>query len=205
MSNGTITFSSSVGCYDLDVTTHQMAVLFCWENRRHDRLTLENLRLATELPDSELRRTLWGLVAMPKLRRQILLYEPPATRAADFSADTVFRVNHDFAVVLKSGKVQRRGRVNLIGRLQLSTERVREEENEGIVQLRVFRTQEAIIKILKMRKRISNAQLQTELVDILKNMFLPSKKMIKEQIEWLIEHKYMRRDEDNINMFIYMA
>ena len=93
------------------------------------------------------------------------------------------------------------------------------------MQLRILRTQEAIIKILKMRKvreksyiftifskkkwfffqRISNAQLQTELVDILKNMFLPSKKMIKEQIEWLIEHKYMKRDEDNINMFIYMA
>ena len=130
----------------------------------------------------------------------------------------------------------------MIGRLQLSTEKARKEENESIMQLRILRTQEAIIKILKMRKvsthsskfrfllshsqflnilfltkfhkktifclhlqRISNAQLQTELVDILKNMFLPSKKMIKEQIEWLIEHKYMKRDEDNINMFIYMA
>ena len=65
--------------------------------------------------------------------------------------------------------------------------------------------QEAIVKIMKMRKRITNAALQTELVEILKNMFLPSKKLIKEQIEWLIEHKYMRRDEDNINLFIYMA
>lgn len=65
--------------------------------------------------------------------------------------------------------------------------------------------QEAIVKIMKMRKRITNAALQTELVEILKNMFLPSKKLIKEQIEWLIEHRYMRRDEDNINMFIYMA
>ena len=65
--------------------------------------------------------------------------------------------------------------------------------------------QEAIVKIMKMRKRITNAQLQTELVEILKNMFLPSKKMIKEQIEWLIEQKYMRRDEDNINMFAYLA
>ena len=61
------------------------------------------------------------------------------------------------------------------------------------------------MKIMKMRKRITNAQLQTELVEILKNMFLPSKKMIKEQIEWLIEQKYMRRDEDNINMFAYLA
>lgn len=65
--------------------------------------------------------------------------------------------------------------------------------------------QEAIIKILKMRKKITNAQLQTELVDILKNMFLPSKKMIKEQIEWLIEHKYIRRHDDDINTFVYMA
>ncbi len=58
---------------------------------------------------------------------------------------------------------------------------------------------------MKMRKKISNAQLMTELVEILKNMFLPSKKMIKEQIEWLIEHKYMKRDDENINMFMYMA
>lgn len=65
--------------------------------------------------------------------------------------------------------------------------------------------QEAIVKIMKMRKRITNAALQTELVEILRNMFLPSKKLIKEQIEWLIEHKYMKRDEENINMFIYMA
>lgn len=95
--------------------------------------------------------------------------------------------------------------MNLIGRLQLATEKCREEDNESIVQLRILRTQEAIVKIMKMRKRITNAQLQTELVEMLKNMFLPSKKMIKEQIEWLIEHKYMRRDEDNIATFIYMA
>lgn len=65
--------------------------------------------------------------------------------------------------------------------------------------------QEAIVKIMKMRKTISNAQLQTELVEILKNMFLPSKKLIKEQIEWLIDNKYMKRDENNINQFVYVA
>lgn len=36
-------------------------------------------------------------------------------------------------------------------------------------------------------------------------MFLPSKKMIKEQLEWLIEQKYLARDENDINVFIYMA
>jgi len=113
--------------------------------------------------------------------------------------------NVTFILFSKNGRPQKRGKISLIGRLQLSTERSREEDNESIVQLRILRVQEAIIKILKMRKRISNAQLQVELVDILKNMFLPSKKMIKEQIEWLIENKYMKRDEADINSFIYIA
>ena len=36
-----------------------MAVLFAWTNRASEKLTYESLRLATELPDLELRRTLW--------------------------------------------------------------------------------------------------------------------------------------------------
>ena len=71
--------------------------------------------------------------------------------------------------------------------------------------LSTFVLQEAIVKIMKMRKRITNAALQTELVEILKNMFLPSKKMIKEQIEWLIENKYMKREEENLSTFIYIT
>ncbi|KAM7306181.1 cullin-5 isoform X1 [Ixodes scapularis] len=204
MSNGTITFCNQVGKFDLDVTTFQMAVVFAWNQRPYDRISFENLRLATELPDAELRRTLWSLVAFPKLKRQVLLCGFEAKSPKDFEDGTLFWINQEFGVI-KNGKVQKRGKVNLIGRLQLSTEKSKEEDNESIVQLRILRTQEAIVKIMKMRKRITNAQLQTELVEILKNMFLPSKKMIKEQIEWLIEHKYMRRDEENINEFIYMA
>ncbi|GFT41616.1 cullin-5 [Trichonephila clavipes] len=204
MSNGTITFSNIAGKFDLDVTTFQMAVLFAWNQRPLDRISFENLRLATELPDAELRRTLWSLVAFPKLKRQVLLCSPEAKSPKDFDDSTQFMINQDFSMI-KNNKAQKRGKLNLVGRLQLSTEKSKEEDNESIVQLRILRTQEAIVKIMKMRKRITNAQLQTELVEILKNMFLPSKKMIKEQIEWLIEHKYMKRDKENINVFIYMA
>ena len=48
-----------MGKFDLDVTTFQMAVLFAWNERPKEKISLENLRLATELPDAELRRTLW--------------------------------------------------------------------------------------------------------------------------------------------------
>ena len=142
---------TQVGKYDLDVTTFQMAVLFCWENRRYESLTLENLRLATELPETELRKTLWSLVAFPKLKRQVLLYSPTVSKPSEFTEETLFKINHDFGI-LKNSKLQKRGKLNLIGRLQLSTEKARKEENESIMQLRILRTQEAIIKILKMRK-----------------------------------------------------
>ncbi|VVC31505.1 Cullin homology,Cullin, N-terminal,Cullin protein, neddylation domain,Winged helix-turn-helix DNA- [Cinara cedri] len=204
MSNGTITFSNEIGRFDIDVTTFQMAVLFAWNQRPKDKISYENLRLATELPDPELRRTLWSLTSFPKLKKQVVQVSPEAPSPKEFNENTTFWINEQFSII-KNGKLQKRGKVNLIGRLQLSTERSKEEDNECIVQLRILRVQEAIIKILKMRKQISNWNLQTELIDILKNMFLPSKKMIKEQVEWLIEHKYMKRDEDDINMFVFIA
>lgn len=204
MSNGVITFVNKVGKYDIEVTTFQMAVLFAWNERPDDKLSFHDLRLATELPESELRRTLWSLIAFPKLKRQILICEPGVQSPKELTEKSTFYVNHNFALV-KNGKLQKRGKINFIGRLQLSTDRHREEDNEAIVALRILRTQEGIVRIMKMRKSISNAQLQTELVEILKNMFIPQKKMIKEQIEWLIDHKYIKRDENDINQFIYLA
>ena len=81
------------GKFDLEITTFQMAVLFCWENRREDKLSLENLRLATELPDAELRKTLWSLVAFPKLKRQVLLLDPSNTKPTEWNEKTVFWIN----------------------------------------------------------------------------------------------------------------
>lgn len=110
MSNGTITFANDVGRFDLDVTTFQMAVLFAWNQRPNEKVSYENLRLATELPDSELRRTLWSLVAFPKLKRQLLLYAPSVTVPKDFIENTLFWINQEFSLI-KNSKPQKRGKV----------------------------------------------------------------------------------------------
>jgi cullin-5 len=99
MSNGTISFSNLVGSYDLDVTTFQMAVLFTWNERPTDKISFENLRLATELPDVELRRTLWSLVCFPKLKRQILLCDCAAKSPKDFTDSTQFWTNQEFTIM----------------------------------------------------------------------------------------------------------
>ena len=47
----------------------------------------------------------------------------------------------------KNSKVQKRGKVNLIGRLQLSTEKAKQEENDGIVALRILRIQVSTVYV----------------------------------------------------------
>ena len=61
---------------------------------------------------------------------------------------------------------QKRGKVNLIGKLQLSNEKTQIEDNRAIVELRILRTQEAIIKIMKTNKKLKKAKLQ-----VIKNAF----------------------------------
>lgn len=58
---------------------------------------------------------------------------------------------------------------------------------------------------MKTRKRVTNAALQTELVSILSHMFFPSRRLIKEQIEWLLANNYMKRDLNDQNTFEYIA
>lgn len=114
--------------------------------------------------------------------------DPVCQAPKDFAENSLFWINQEFAII-KNGKPQRRGKVvsgvhlfllwnlrkylvlqfNLIGRLQLSTERSQQEDNQSIVQLRILRTQEAIIKIMKMRKRLNNAALQVSL-DFFRNI-----------------------------------
>ena len=94
---------------------------------------------------------IWDIHWFFGIFRQVLVYEPNVSKPSEFTEETLFKINHDFGI-LKNGKLQKRGKMNLIGRLQLSTEKARKEENESIMQLRILRTQEAIIKILKMRK-----------------------------------------------------
>ncbi|CAG0886196.1 unnamed protein product [Cyprideis torosa] len=203
-SNGTITFRNAMGTYDLDVTTFQMAVLFAWNQRRGDRLSFEDLRLATELPEFELRKTLWTLVAQPPNRPKVLAYHPEVQTPRDFTAASEFWLNEEFAIH-KNGKVQPRGRVSLVGRLQLGSDRPAEEDNAEIVLLREMRTQEAISTIMKTRKRLNLTQLETELVQILRNQFIPSRKLMKEQIEWMIDREHLKRDPSDMNVFIYQA
>ena len=83
-------------------------------------------------------------MAFPKLKRQVLSYYPECQSPKDFANSTVFWVNQEFALI-RGGKAQKFGKVNLIGKLQLVTEKTKDEENVAIMELRALRTQVLII------------------------------------------------------------
>jgi cullin-5 len=73
----------------------------------------------------------------------------------------MFWINQEFCLI-KNDRPQTRGKLNLIGRLQLNQDPGIEQEHEEILQLRTFRVQEAIVKIMKTRKKLNQVWEETK-------------------------------------------
>ncbi|CAL8100197.1 unnamed protein product [Calicophoron daubneyi] len=204
LSHGVLYFCSNRGKFELELTTFQIVVLYAWNRRFDQRLQLDSLLTATGLQESELRRTLWSLSEHPKMEQQIILYSPKVKSDKEFDGSTQFWINMDFSNI-KAGKAQSRRRFNLIGRLQLTQDSSNEQESMAIVELRQLRAQEGVIKIMKTRKRLNFNELYKELVDLLRYQFVPSKRLIKEVLEWLIEKQYIARNDADMNTFTYLT
>ena len=65
--------------------------------------------------------------------------------------------------------------------------------------------QAAIVRIMKTRKTISHSDLITEVVNQLIPRFTPQPKIIKQQIEILIERDYLERSEGKPDYYDYIS
>jgi hypothetical protein len=155
------------------------------------------------LPEAEIRKTLASLSQNPKLKIQLILADPPLVKGTEFSVGTKFRINRAFALI-KGAKVAPRGKVSLIGRLPLVADKNSRKEDEELYQLRALRIQEAASKVMKSRRKITPTDFTCQIIEILKSQFLPSKKMIQEQVEWLLEREYIEIDAKTQN-YLYKA
>ena len=63
----------------------------------------------------------------------------------------------------------------------------------------------AIVRIMKAKKKLGHQALITQVVDTMKKHFHPDVGMIKSRFEQLIEQEYMRRDDDERNVYVYVA
>jgi len=172
---------------ELVVSLLQTVVLMLYNDA--DKLTYEDIEKATGIEPKELKRTLQSL-SLGKVR--VLLKDP---KTKEVNRTDTFTFHKDFKAPLY------RLRINQI---QLKeTQEENQNTTERVFQDRQYQVDAAIVRIMKSRKMLSHTLLISELYSQLKFPIKPSD--LKKRIESLIDREYLERDENNSNVFKYLA
>ncbi|XP_068447854.1 cullin-4B [Clinocottus analis] len=175
------------GKKELQVSLFQTLVLLMFNEG--EEFTLEEIKLATGIEDSELRRTLQSL-ACGKAR---VLTKIPKSK--DVEDGDKFSCNDDFKHKLFRIKINQIQMKETVEEQASTTERV--------FQDRQYQIDAAIVRIMKMRKTLTHNLLMSEVYNQLKFPVKPAD--LKKRIESLIDRDYMERDKENPNQYNYVA
>uniref|UniRef100_A0A8C4RN97 Cullin-4A n=1 Tax=Erpetoichthys calabaricus TaxID=27687 RepID=A0A8C4RN97_ERPCA len=175
------------GKKELQVSLFQTLVLLMFNEG--EEFSVEEIKTATGIEDSELRRTLQSL-ACGKAR--VLIKNP---KGKDVEDEDKFLFNSDFKHKLF------RIKINQIQMKETIEEQV--STTERVFQDRQYQIDAAIVRIMKMRKTLSHNLLVSELYNQLKFPVKPGD--LKKRIESLIDRDYMERDKDSPNQYHYVA
>ncbi|CAF3396164.1 unnamed protein product [Rotaria sp. Silwood1] len=172
---------------EFQVSLYQALVLLLFNE--HKDLTYKDIQEQTKIQATELQRTLQSL-ACGKIR---LLNKKPMSK--DINPNDRFTLNTSFEHKLIRIK---------INQVQLKeTPEENSSTTERVVQDRQYQIDAAIVRIMKIRKTLSHAQLISEVFSQLK--FPLSTAVVKTRIESLLEREYMKRSADNANIYEYVA
>uniref|UniRef100_A0A8D0G9D2 Cullin-4A n=1 Tax=Sphenodon punctatus TaxID=8508 RepID=A0A8D0G9D2_SPHPU len=175
------------GKKEFQVSLFQTLVLLMFNEG--EEFSFEEVKMATGVEDSELRRTLQSL-ACGKAR--VLIKNP---KGKDVEDGDKFNLNGDFKHKLF------RIKINQIQMKETVEEQV--STTERVFQDRQYQIDAAIVRIMKMRKTLSHNLLVSELYNQLKFPVKPGD--LKKRIESLIDRDYMERDKDSPNQYHYVA
>ena len=161
-----------------------MCVLLLFNLR--DKLTYEEIKEETSIPDRELTRALQPL-AMGKANQRILVKHP---KSKEIEPSHVFMVNETFSSQFHRVKIQQ------ASARQGESEPERNETKRKVDEDRKHEIEACIVRIMKSRKQLNHNQLVTEVVEQLNKRFQPSPAIIKKRIENFGELAKERIKED---------
>ncbi|GAA6031535.1 hypothetical protein JCM8097_006505 [Rhodosporidiobolus ruineniae] len=180
------------GRKELMVSLGQAVVLLLFnEVGEGGKLSLEEIGEATKLEKKELNRTLQSL-ACGKVR--VLVKHP---KGRDVNPDDQFSFNEDFKddhIRIKINQIQ-----------QKETAEENKSTTERVFTDRSSHLQLAIVRIMKARKTLKHSELVMEVVRQIGQRFKVEPAEIKKSISSLIDREYMRRAEDQQNVYEYVA
>ncbi|KAK1757931.1 hypothetical protein QBC47DRAFT_359140 [Echria macrotheca] len=182
--------------YELNVSTYGMVVLMLFNDLAEgESLSLEEIQAKTNIPISDLTRTLASLSIAPRTR---VLVKEPATKTVK-STDR-FSFNAQFAS--KAIKIKA-PTIASLSKVEGEEERkVTEQKND---QTRSHIIDAAIVRIMKSRKELRHTQLTTDVITQLSSRFKPEVSLIKRRIEDLLAREYLERVEGEQSLYRYLA
>lgn len=87
----------------------------------------------------------------------------------------------------------------------VETPKVAKATTREVEEDRKMALQAAIVRVMKTRRDIGQAQLQLEVAEMVHNQFVPSTVSMNQNIEILIQKEYLRRHENDASRFVYVA
>jgi len=178
--------------YTFQCSTYQMGILLLFET--DDKLSLEQISIATQLRGKDLKSTLYALI---KTRTLTMSPAPESTSDPVIPDAADFKLNPKFS--------SKRLKVNInISSKSAKKEAVASDSKE-IDEDRKLAIQACIVRIMKSRKQLQHAKLIIEVVDQLKQRFKPKIPLIKKYVDLLIEREYLERAEGKRDLYNYVA
>eukprot|EP01089_Gocevia_fonbrunei_P002144 TRINITY_DN12137_c0_g1_i1.p1 TRINITY_DN12137_c0_g1~~TRINITY_DN12137_c0_g1_i1.p1 ORF type:complete len:763 (-),score=161.61 TRINITY_DN12137_c0_g1_i1:105-2393(-) len=180
--------------YALVCSTYQLGILLQYNS--YEKMTTEELQIATQLTENVLKNTLISLCKTRVLRR-----DPPAPTGAEeeitIEKDHVFDCNPAFR--------SKRQKVNINIPIRAQRDEEDKATQDSIAEDRKLQIQAAIVRIMKMRKQLQHGTLMSEVISQLQTRFKPRVNIIKKCIDILIEKEYLQRVEGQKDMYSYVA
>lgn len=181
-------FTNTKTGYTLQASTYQMGVLLQFNNE--NTFTANDLQIITQLTDIILKATLLSLV-----KAKILIMDPAGEEEIDKTHK--FTVNRAFK--------SKRTKVNINVPVPQQVKEESDSTHKTVEEDRKLQIQAAIVRIMKMRKRLQHSNLISEVVSQLQTRFKPKITLIKKCIDILIEKEYLERVEGQKDMYSYVA
>ncbi|RWR78357.1 cullin-3A-like protein isoform X1 [Cinnamomum micranthum f. kanehirae] len=191
---GTVDLKATFGKgqkHELNVSTYQMCILMLFNSA--DRLSYKEIKQATEISASDLKRCLQSLACV---RGKNILRKEPMSK--DIGEGDAFFFNDRFTSKLHKVKI---GTVAV----QKESDAEKQETRQRVEDDRKPQIEAAIVRIMKSRRVLDHNNIVAEVTKQLQSRFMPNPVVIKKRIESLIEREFLERDKVDWKLYRYLA